>query len=408
MSPNTLLCLLITGASITGAFLYGHAQQGSSIKAGIDVAMINKIQSLQEEITQLRQESITLRELAESNSDFILPREWIHFVEEACGFSFQTTPTVIRGMEDEFLKSASSAWTSHFSEAGMIDRQYALSVVGLIPEGNLTIQLALAETGPGIRRALYDYDRGIILTAFDFDDKNIFDQTSLTQALAVALLEQQFPIESKLSDDAWIARRMVVHGNSKIIQQLHLTKLQQRFQLNGAEIKSPVSQEAIRNALLDFQELPLYVRETIKSHALWGRSFVESQDGETRAEQIAYALAKATTSLSVIAGKNIPAPKLQENGELILHTTLGAMAVYLHASNGETISNPLELVKSWVSDELQFHQDEQGQLVVRWNITFSSKQASLDFSAHLRDLDASLEVTEQDGVVKLLSRKPLL
>ena len=150
------------------------------------------------------------------------------------------------------------------------------------------------------------------------------------------------------------------------------------------------------------------MRETIKAHAVWGRSFVEAQDGETRAEQIAYALTRANTSLSVMATKNIPAPKLQLNDQLILHTTLGAMAVYLHASQGETISNPLEVAKSWVSDELQFHQDEQGELVVRWNITFSSKQASLAFSSHLKDIDDSLEVSEQGGTVKLLSRKPLL
>jgi len=410
MGSLNILCVLIAIASITGAFIHaGVKSTGANTSSSSNVEEINRIKNQADQINQLQQEILTLRELAESTGDFIVSADWLTFIEKTGGYSFKKYPQVIRGIEDEFLKSAGSAWASYFSEAGMIDRQYALSAIGLIPEGNLLMQLALAESGPGTRRSLFDYERGCILIAHDFDEKNIFDRTSLSNSLSIALLEQNFPVVEGLSDDAWFARRMVVHGYASSIKQSHWTQMQREFQLNGSEIKSPISEEEFRNSELDFKELPLFVRESITAHAAWGRSFIEAQDPESSIPLFEQALKKAHTTSSILQGKEIPENRLDKKEDTILQNSLGAFSILIHASLGETIKSPLEIAKSWVSDRIEFKENKkENALEVTWTIRFSSLSSAKQFSGHLKDLDETLQISRKDGVVTAFSQKKLL
>lgn len=401
MKSSNLLFSLISLAAISGAWIYGYYIKNANPIETNSVDVQNRLKNLELEIEQLKLENLTLRDLAQTDGDFIPDTVWISWIEKNNGFDFQTLPQVIYATEDEILKSASSAWTENFGETGMVDRDYLFYAIGLIPQSNLTIQFALAESGPGTRRALYDYKRGCILVANDFDDKNLFDKCALTQAFSVAILEQNFPITKPLNDDRWLARRMVIHGNAIGIRQAYMNQAQKSFQLNGAQVKPPIDPKKIRNAALDFHSLPSYVKNTIGAHAAWGRFYVDSQKQDSREEQISAALSRATSSLAVLKNEPMPNYNITATKDAIVSTSLGAIGVLFHAQIGDIIKNPKTVALDLISDKLEFFNKDNKKLFTEWTLTFSSIESAKQFSLHLKDVKPDLKVSVEAGTLKV-------
>lgn len=410
MQSSNILLLLIAIASFSGAWMYGHFIKNTSTQnsPSHSVDTFNKIKNLEIEIEQLKDENLTLRDLAHTKGDYIVDTQWIEWVQNSNGFSFTKQPQIIYAEEDEFLKSASTAWTENFSETGMIDRDYVFYAIGLTPQSNITIQFALGESGPGTRRAMFDYQRGCILVPNDFDDKNLYDKGALTQALSIALIEQNFPEKEKLNDDAWLARRIVIHGNSIGIRQAYMTQAQQRFQLNGAQVKPPLDPQVIRNAAIDFQSLPLYIRNVITAHAVWGRHFVDSQKQSTRAEQLSAALSRATSTLAILKNQAMPSPNLQVSEDALLSTSLGALGILFHAQLSESIKDPHALAKDLIDDQLEFFNEKNKTLVTNWKISFSSIDSAKQFAEHLKDLKPELKINVEAGKISAILKEPFL
>lgn len=410
MQSSNILLLLIAIASFSGAWMYGYfiKNTASSSSNTHSIDSFNRTKNLELEIEQLKEENLTLRDLAHTKGDYIPEAKWVEWVQNANGFSFTKLPQIIHAEEDEFLKSASTAWTENFSETGMIDRDYVFYAIGLTPQSNITIQFALGESGPGTRRAMFDYQRGCILIPNDFDDKNLYDKSALTQALSIALIEQSFPRKETLSDDAWLARRIVIHGNSIGIKQTYMTQAQQRFQLNGAQVKPPLDAQTIRNAAIDFQSLPLYIRNVISAHALWGRHFVDSQKQNTRAEQIKAALSRATSTLAILKNQAMPRPDLKLSKDALLSTSLGALGVLFHAQLSDSIKDPHALAKDLISDQLEFFNKKNQILVTQWNISFSSIDSAKQFAKHLKDLKPELKINVEAGKISAILEEPFL
>ncbi len=410
MESSHILYSLVTGASILGAVLYSNFASIGQADLEVSVDTINKMANLEAELEQLRNENVSLRELANAHGDIMVDREWIEFIEKDNGFEFQEAPQVIRGSADEMLKSGASAWLSNFTEVGMTDRDFTFTTIGLVPQGKLAHQFGMVQSGPGTRRAMFDYERGCIIVAYDFDVKSLFDKQSLTQALAIALLEQNFKVEKALNDDAWWARRMIIHGNALITKQAYQVASQRQFNMVGNSMNSPVSPQVLAEALETFESLPYFVRIISASHRLYGRPFLEAilQHCETRKEAIITAFQIAGSSQSIMTGKETSKQQFKASPGAELSTSLGAIGIYLHASQSKLIKEPLTLIKDYESDQLEMLVKPDNSVEIHWRIQFSSQKSAQVFSEHLKDIRPELKLTTTGGAISAIHRESFL
>ena len=270
----------------------------------------------------------------------------------------------------------------------------------------MEIQLSLLSSSFGYTRAVFDYATKTIIVPSDFDTKNLSDRKYLTQVLVIALLDQHFPQQTAIPDDAFIARRMVTHGNAIITTQAYSLYSKQQLELTGATFEDTISAEDRRDSLEKNEAMPLYLKTIVSSPGFFGRDFVEAQHTKdnTRRQAIELALKKATSTLSVIKLAETPRPTFSSSEDAILSTTIGALGILSHAQQGELIENPLELAKEYVSDHFELfanETEEQSSSRIAWTIQFASQKAANKFADHLIDLRPKLKVKRSAGTLQV-------
>jgi len=365
MRSSELFLILISSASIGGAILYGNLKRVTSISE------INSIQ----------------------------------FIEKNTGFTFKEPPHIIKGMVEEMTKFAANEWITHFGKDGLADRNYLFHQIGLLPETSIELQLGMLTSGFGYKRALYDHLSKRVIIPADFDLKNLHDKESLCEALTIALLEQHHPKDPQLSDDAFAARRMVINGQALITREEFGSYIRQQIRVTDSIEAMPIPDEIRAKVLQETKNTPSYLQYLDTSPALFGKRFLKKlhQEIDSRNEAFSLALKKAHSSLSVLTAQEAAGSKHTQNAEAIISTSVGALGLLAHASQGESIQDPYAVAKDLVSDHLLFFLDainNQPASRIQWTLQFSSEESAIFFEKHLLLHNKNLSVNRTSGIVE--------
>ncbi len=213
MNPGTLLASLIALATLAGAVL--HSNHSSSA-----ITSDAHIRAMERELEVLKAENITLKAMQQSGGEIILPLELYTFVEKNLGMEFASHLKAIRADDDKLIEAAEYRWIHQFKTAGIENRQYAFELLRILPPNSISYPQALAElendTAIG-KIGVYDVLAKELLLSKTFQLEDISHQVELIRLLTIALLEQHFPADADLTDDAFITRDAVIRGRAEMV-----------------------------------------------------------------------------------------------------------------------------------------------------------------------------------------------
>lgn len=405
MHSSTLLSVLVAVGACSGAVIYSaHLSNTQESGDGVaNVELINENTQLKIELEQLKNENLSLRELAQSNGDIIAPTEIVEFIEKDNNLKFKSSPTIIRANEDEIRKAAEETWTGYFGHDKMMLRGVAFEAIGLVPKQTSFVdQLAIATTGGGATRAIYDYGKDrepVIMVPEDFDMRHHVDSAALVQMMTVALVEQHYPCPEGLSDDAWNCRQALVHANSLITRGYYRTKTARQFQVLGSPVKGT---QAMQDAAYIMRALPRYVVELAGGFgALYGSDFFDKKQTSDRKLTLEICLERGTSSKMLISGKEAGQVEFKKEASSELDVELGGLAVLVHAMRGTKVARPLDLVNAYKGDQLSVKSISDTEIEVYWQIAFDDKKSAKLFAQHLKDIRPEAETTLVDDFVHM-------
>jgi len=213
MNPGTLLASLIALATLAGAVL--HSYHGSSGSTTND-----KVRAMERELEVLKAENQTLKAMQQAGGEITLPLDLYTFVEKNLGMEFFPHLKAIKTDDDKIIEAAEYRWIQQFKTAGIENRQYAFELLRILPADSKSYPQQLAElqynTAIG-KVGVYDVQAKELLLSKTFQLDNIAHQVELIRLLTVALLEQHFPADENLTDDAFITRDAIIRGRAEMV-----------------------------------------------------------------------------------------------------------------------------------------------------------------------------------------------
>lgn len=214
MNPGTLLASMIALATLAGAVLHSnHATAGST-------SSNQRITALEREIEILKSENQTLKSMQQGSGEITLPLELYTFVEKNIDKEFTTHLKAIISDDDKLVEAAEYRWVDQFKQAGIENRQYAYELLRILPANSKSYPTVLAELRTNAttgKIGVYDVVAKELLLSKNFDIENIAHQVELIHLLTIALLEQHFPADENLTDDAFITRDAILHGRAQMV-----------------------------------------------------------------------------------------------------------------------------------------------------------------------------------------------
>lgn len=214
MNPGTLLASMISVATLAGAVL--HSRHGPASPASSSARVI----ALEREIEVLKAENQTLKSMHHGAGEITLPLELYKFVEQNIGVEFSPHLKAILADDDKLIEAAEYRWINQFKQAGIENRQYAYELLRLLPPNSTSYPIVLAELQTDIttgKIGVYDVVAKELLLSKLIDLNNINHQVELIRLLTVALLEQHYPADNNLTDDAFITRDAILRGRAEMV-----------------------------------------------------------------------------------------------------------------------------------------------------------------------------------------------
>ncbi len=383
MHPNTLLAYLIAGASIVGAKFYVDHESGNKQNSQPS----EQVSLLKKEIEILQAENQTLKKIQGIGAEIVLPLEIYTYVEENLGHEFFPHVKAFTVSEDKLSEAAVYRWINQFSEEGMDKRNYAFQLLGLLPVNqNYPRQLALAESNGAI--GIYDVSAKELLLSERYDPENVFHQASVIRLLSIALLEQHYPAQKNLSDDAFIARDAVIRGRASMVSH--------RFQNNYARsghIKSGSDAENAE-AIELFRSLPKIVQGITTFPVKHGKGYVEQLTLDN--DQVFPQLFKTPPhSTAQIFSNSMPqATATAENSEPtepapLLKTTLGQAITSFYIQRLKPDEHQLHT--QLLNDELTLTKTPE-MFTTNWLTTWKDEASATAFHKLATEISSSMEI----------------
>lgn len=410
LRPPILLMLLSIGATVLGAKLYVdralHSEQSSPSAPGPDETSLDYIQALEEELDRLNADNTALRQLIENDGSIHLAPELITFVEKGLEVEFKDAPLAFTGSQDALREASGQVWLSAFSEQQLEILSYSFDVLGIIPPEQQWIgQLIAAETTGS--RGVYDPSTGEIVLSEDFDEENIHHQAALTRLLAIALLDQHYPLQESPTFDHFIAHRALHHGRASILQDRFYTL--QAKHIGFITERSPNTEAAEL-----FAVLPVLVQDITTFANIYGKDYL---NGIPAKADIQNALNSNIASTRDILLKNypfketLPPNKLQDGDHTEqLSTQLGALTLKSYLSQlSSAVVPPEEWLKSLRSDKLSVTTEASKNAHTSWTIDFSNDSITSKFHqwAKSQQQTSTLSILQSSSEVKISHTQPL-
>ena len=401
VSPSTLLASLIAMASVGGAVL--HSKKISKQSTG-SLTQQKQITALQEQIDKLQSENQTLKNLQESGTEITLPIAHFKFVEDNIGFTFPKHVIARRVDQDTMMEAVRYRYIKQFTMEGMNLREYAFHKLGFLPIGETLLpQIALAETVGAI--CLYDASSNELLLSAEYDEENPVHASSVIKHLAIALLEQNFPLTKQqavfLTDDAFHTRNGFIRGRSSSVAQ--------RYSNINAFKKDADGHQKLAKPNLEAQEffssLPTLIRGLITFPAVHGKTYIEDiiLNNDSVFPEIYLNMPKSS---STIFAKKMPLeetfrsqPQVAENE--YLNTQLGQVHTMLYLKQLE--NSPVDLHTKLTSDLIIVSQNitdpaKRNEYTISWTTHWKTSEAAKSF---LQSASQISRAKEQQPTVKI-------
>ncbi len=271
LQPSTLLAYLIALASIGGAVL--HSKKISKQSAG-SPSQQKHITELKQQVAELQSENQGLQNLLTGGTEVTLPIAHFKFVEDNIGLTFPEHVIAKRVDMDTMMEAVRYRYIQQFTVKGMAVREYAFHKLGLLPAGkSFMTALALAEANGAI--CIYDSSANELLLSAEYDEENPAHASSIIKHLAVALLEQNFPLTRKqavfLTDDSFHARNGFIRGRASSVAQ--------RYNNINAYKKGPDGHQKQTKPNVEaqafFNSLPLLIQGLTTFPVIHGKTYIE-------------------------------------------------------------------------------------------------------------------------------------
>ena len=363
--PSTLLAILIALASVAGAVLHSQKQQKLTSNSP---EQIQKIAELEQQINIPKGENETLKKLQVNGSEITLPLAHYKFAEQNLGLTFPQHVKARRVDHNSLAEAVRYRYTQQFQIEGMELRHYAFETLGLLPPNqDLLGQLAIAETAGAV--AIYDSSANEILLSPEFDEENLLHTTSIVKHLAIAILEQNFPLtpeqKASLTDDTYHARQAFIRGRASSIAQRYrnITSFQGG---HTKQFKSNLEAQEI------FNSLPTLIQGITTFPTVHGKTYIEDiiLEHDSVFPEIYVHMPQST---STIFAKTMPStqatPKRQPlTDKQYLNTQLGQLfaMLYLKQLGNEQLGPNTLLHQKLTSDNLTITQQERHTYNISW------------------------------------------
>ncbi len=380
MHPNTLLAYLITGATIVGAKLYVD----HGIADGTSNQSSEQFTQLKKELEILKTENETLKMIQSEGGEIVLPLKLYTYVEKNLGLEFSPHVKAFSSSEDKLAEAVEYRWVSQFSDEGMNKRNYAFQLLGLLPVNqNYSKQLALAEANGAI--GIYDANAKELLLSNRYDPENVFHQASLIRLLSIALLEEHYPCQQNLTDDAFISRDAVIRGRASMVSH--------RFQNNYARsghIKS--GSDTMNTEVIElFQSLPTLVQGITTFPVKHGKGYVEQltlHHDEVFPELFKTPPSSTAQVYANTLPKNTTSPDVNDPTQL-LKTTLGQAITSFYIQRFKV--DGIKLHTKLLDDELTLKQNP-ANFTAKWTTTWNNEASATEFHKIANEVSSSMEI----------------
>ncbi|MGJ8673069.1 hypothetical protein [Rubritalea sp.] len=384
LRPSALLMVLSVGATLLGAKLYIdralHASPPSESALAPDEMTLTYIEELEAELDRVRTDNAALRKLIENDGTQSLAPQLLSFVEKDLGLQLRSTPIALIRDQGVLRDASGQAWLRAFGEQQLEILSYSFDVLEILPPNQQWIgQIITAETTGS--RGVYDPSTGEIVLAEGFDEENIHHQAALIRLLAIALLDQHYPLANTPSLDHFIARRALHHGRASILQD--------RFYTLQAKHIGFITERAPNTEAAElFSKLPVFVKNITTFANIHGKDYL---NGLTNQEEIHQALESRNSSTKGILLKNHPfaePPPLDSNplGQnensytVQLNTRLGALTFQSYLDqHPSTNTIQSEWIKDLKSDQLSITTEAAKTAHTLWSFDFSHETKANEF-----------------------------
>ncbi len=394
MNPGTLLSSLIALATLAGAVL--HSQHGAGGSASSDERII----AMKRELEVLKAENQTLKAMQQGAGEITLPIDFYTFVEKNIGMQFAPHLQAIITDDDKLIEAVEYRWIHQFKTVGIENRQYAYELLRILPTNSKSYPQLIAElqtnTATG-KIGIYDVQAKELLLSKTFDLDNIRHQVELVRLMTIALLEQHFPADKNLTDDAFITRDAIIRGRAEMVANRY-----RNIYDKNSEVKMEISIPEGTGSLA----MTLELFSTIQ-----GRNYIEQlllDKSDVFPELYKYIPRQsAYIYLNVPFIKKTPQytkPASVPNQRVLIDTELGQVLTKALISRLSDKHPQLHIELAY--DSLSFIQtiDQPEYPILEWKITWTGDDSAKTFT-NLFNKNNELTLATQSGNVVMVKMK---
>lgn len=366
IGARQLLSILVGGALGAGGWLI-HLPTGTEAGGGGEGLTI---ESLREEVAELRRENASLRSLAQGGGEVAVPGELIARVEADFGLSFLSNPVVHLVAKEELGYRVEASLESFYGPQGLEDREGAYQLIGWLREGDDLKDQYVAVRTVGAR-AWYDEVSGEGWVTDAFDLKNVPDQAAMLGLLTRILLGQHFPGEAAYAGDDTERAREALHGGAAANMEARF------YAANAREIGFlPMNDNGPAARLL--LVLPEFVQGVMQFPVMEGKTLVDGKyvQGVEEFQELFRDPPQSTYEVMFPGEERVEVDLFEGVGlrdEVFLRESAGYLGLRLWVAETGDVGLAEEVARDLVGDEYVFFADGEASKGLLWRLEFADR-----------------------------------
>ncbi|MBB5351227.1 hypothetical protein HNR46_001461 [Haloferula luteola] len=370
MRPPTLLALLVGAATGAGGLLQG-LQWKKAADTGLQEENATRIRELESEIQLLRSENDSLRSLAQGGGEIEVPTALEHYVEDALGLEFRSSPVVHRVAFEELRGRVIASIESRFPPNSLDHRQQAWRLMGLLGPDDLFAPQLAATRSLGAR-SWFDDQTGDGWVTDQYEPTSIPDQGALLRVLVRILLHQHYPPAPGYSgDEPDRSREALHHGTALALENRFLARQALGIGFTGSQNRNNDAGDLLAS-------LPAYIRGLATFPSRVGLPFAERHLNRDALAPVLHSPPLLTAQLYPQPGETPIALEFPElSGTLVLEESAGRLGLELWLETLNPGDAPwLEPAAAWKGDRYRLVARSDTQLDLDWEIELATPDAA--------------------------------
>lgn len=373
MNPGRVFYFLLAAGLVAGGWLYGdYWKKSGALDGNTQTAAELRAQNseLTQEIDRLEEELAQVRSML-SSGPYPVPDTLISWVEKEHAMVFLKAPDVRLAPPADLREAAHNNLQLVHGEKGLEHESLAWELLGILPPNQKLLNQLLFVNSSGLK-GIFEYTKGRILLAENFDPVSVPDRSVLVRLLGQQLSFQNHPQKSWDSRDHWQAWEAVHVGSAAALQARFLKA---NAAANEAAWGNP---EPNREALLN--DLSPALQGFCNFPFLEGADYTRFFYLDSRQAFSEMFRSPPTDTRQILHPNHNPIPpaepeRLPESGELVFSNNLGELGLRLWLDPFLGNEEAEQLAETWVGDLYQIRTHERNHILT-WQIQLKTEDSA--------------------------------